>query len=261
MEIAVFYHHLLEAAKQKGGSLEESMMTAKQAGITAVELDRDEIKDPQTLRVSLQKAGLEVSSIYGFYAFEKQEEQEKIKQHVQLAEIMESKKIMVVPGFYSEQDSVVRKRELERMLEGTRRVCELAQAKRIQVTIEDFDDLKSPLHTLAGMQTFIEQIPNLYVTFDTGNFILSHEDELEAFEALKGRIRHVHCKDRRYDLERHICPSSVGKGVIQMQRIIEKLKAIHYQGRLVIEHFGAEDYLEYIVASAKWLQNTKGEEA
>ena len=254
MKISVFYHHIVEAAKQVGCTEEEILKKIKEVGITAVELDRDDTLNPDKLLELLKRNEFSVSSIYGFYDFSETEDLENCKKHIKLAMAMEADKIMIVPGFYSKTDESARKRELEQMIEGTRKLCKMAEANGMRVTIEDFDDEKSPLCSISGMGTFLDEIPSLYVTLDTGNFIISGEDELEAFEKLKNKVIHVHCKDRAYDENGNICPISVGKGFIKMSEVLEELSKMHYDGYLAIEHFGAENYLEFMIESAKWIR-------
>jgi L-ribulose-5-phosphate 3-epimerase len=43
---------------------------------------------------------------------------------------------------------------------------------------------------------FMENVPGLGLTFDTGNFVLRECDVLEAYGLLSEYIVHVHCKDR-----------------------------------------------------------------
>ncbi|MCE3200147.1 sugar phosphate isomerase/epimerase family protein [Paenibacillus sonchi] len=89
----------------------------------------------------------------------------------------------------------------------------------------------------------------------------------EAFEKLKSRIVHVHCKDR--SLEEHpgevpkistngtrLFPSLVGSGCIPVQAILDRLETIGYKNTVAIEHFDAADQLAYMKQSAQWLQAT-----
>ena len=103
------------------------------------------------------------------------------------------------------------------------------------------------------MTDFLNEIPSLYVTLDTGNFIIKKEDEFRAYEVLKSRIIHVHCKDRAYDKDGSMCASPVGEGFIKMVDILYGLQRTGYDGKLTIEHFGAENYLEFMLKSANWI--------
>lgn len=72
----------------------------------------------------------------------------------------------------------------------------------ITVVIEDFDDRNSPIACVSGMKWFAEQVPGLCFTFDTGNFIIHGEDIFAAWEELKDKVVHVHCKDRKISAEK-----------------------------------------------------------
>lgn len=72
----------------------------------------------------------------------------------------------------------------------------------IPVVIEDFDDRNSPIACVSGMKWFAEQVPGLCFTFDTGNFIIHGEDVFAAWEELKDKVVHVHCKDRKISAEK-----------------------------------------------------------
>ena len=72
----------------------------------------------------------------------------------------------------------------------------------IAVVIEDFDDRNSPIASVSGMKWFAEQVPGLCFTFDTGNFIIHGEDIFAAWEELKDKVVHVHCKDRKISAEK-----------------------------------------------------------
>ncbi len=257
MKLSVFYHHVLEAAKQENCTVDAVLSKIREFGITAVEVDRDAVAEPEELSKVLMRHEFTVSSMYGFYDFAQGCDPEKCRRHIALARAVGAGKIMVVPGFYTKPEAAERETELKRMLEGTAYLTRLAGESGIRTTIEDFDDRTSPLHTISGVRKFLREIPALGMTFDTGNFILSGEDELEALDLLQDRIVHVHCKDRAYDDNRNICPSPVGYGFLKMKEMIERLKVSHYDGFLAIEHFDAPNYLDFIQKSADWLNRNK----
>ena len=49
----------------------------------------------------------------------------------------------------------------------------------ITVSMEDFDGLEAPYCTIAGLDEFLRDVPGLACSFDTGNFIMYQENELE----------------------------------------------------------------------------------
>lgn len=139
-----------------------------------------------------------------------------------------------------------------------------AKSKSIQITIEDFDASNSVILDSEMMRWFGENVTHLTYTFDTGNFIYSGEDELVAFEQLKDKIVYVHAKDRgakmipQADVTvttswQQLYTVATGQGIIKISEVIERLKALDYQGYVTIEHFGADDYLQTMLDSVDWL--------
>ena len=269
MKLAVFYHHIVEAAAQKACEVKEILQKLRAFGITAVEVDLADILAAEAagkvFDAELREASIGISSIYGFYEFGKKIDEAAWKRHVELAKQLGSERIMIIPGFYSSTEETIQAKEREQMLAAMTQLCRYAASHGIVPTIEDFDDCMSPIATAEQMCWFLERIPELKVAFDTGNFMYSEEEELAAFEQLKTKIVHVHCKDRalvqavpgeeekQTIAGRCMYPAAVGSGVIAMEQIVKQLKQSGYEGFYTIEHFGAADQLEYMRASAEWL--------
>lgn len=215
MEIAVFYHHLREAAREQQLTEEESLAWARSLGIRFVELDGSEFPDDreaERLAGLLRAADLGVSSIYMTYDWQARPEDLKQLRQIRLGQIFGARHIMPIPGFYTEEQTAQEERtdgqqglpdrqlELQNMIRGMESLCAEAEKAGIDVTMEDFDNARSPIRNMDGMDAFLEAVPALSVTLDTGNFRYSAEDALAAFhhfeEKFPGRVRHVHCKDR-----------------------------------------------------------------
>ena len=112
---------------------------------------------------------------------------------------------------------------------------------------------------LAGKSVQVKEIirkvgsPYVKSTFDTGNFLLVHEEPMHAFEQLKEEIVHVHFKDFRVKPESdnangfrstegiELIGVIPGDGQVNLEYIVDGLKDIHYQGWLSIEYEGFED--------------------
>lgn len=116
-------------------------------------------------------------------------------------------------------------------------LCECTEKHGISVLVEDFDSKKIPCGNCGDMLFFGEKVSKLKYTFDTGNFAYFGEDALECFEKLKGRIGHVHLKDRNPDMS----VTETGKGSIPIEEIVGKLKESGYNGTISVEMFGASD--------------------
>lgn len=271
-KLSIFYHHMAEAAKQTNSTVEEIMRIAKGAGIEYTELDYWELAESDEIPNRLKKAGLKISCIYGSFPFGKTATAEDGLKFVRRAAELGSEKIMIIPGFWDEVPDRAAgsleagltdemRAEREKMLDIMQQMSTLAVELGMIPTIEDYDDAHSPIATAEGMLWFLDRIPELRVAFDTGNFLYSEENVLDAFEPMKDKIVHMHCKDRsliaRSGMEekltvegRALYPSIVGEGCIPMKHIIEMLEARGYDGNYAIEHFGTSDQLGYMLRSA-----------
>lgn len=265
MKISVFYQHITEASQQTGRPAQDILHELSSYGIGYVEADLDDILRDGSFIPRVKNAGMQISSIYGFYDFANSSGRGRTELHIEKALDAGCKKIMIIPGFYPSEDSDIKEAERERMLDGMKELCALAEKNGIVPMIEDFDDAKSPIADAEGMLWFLERIPSLRVAFDTGNFMYSARSETEAFMLLRDKIVHVHCKDRCLDEKQHceykltvdekkLYPSAVGFGCVKMAEIVDALENDGFDGIYTIEHFGADDQTEYIKSSAKWLK-------
>ena len=288
IRLSVFFDHILQAEEQTGKHIPELLAEAKKAGISAVEINCTYLLEhPATLEM-LETAGLQVSRIYEFYALERGRETEKARRHIEIARKTKAGKILIVPGFFSVEteefvncvpdrekvwDYLSHSEKAQRMADGLREIVEMAGSRNIAdtpitVVIEDFDDRNSPIACVSGMQWFAEQVPGLCFTFDTGNFIIHGEDIFAAWEELKDKVVHVHCKDRKIssdkplqtqknatpDIKECYLPAAVGEGCIPIKELVYKMKEYGYRGYLAIEHFDAAEQEAYMQKSAANLQ-------
>lgn len=288
IRLSVFFDHILQAEEQTGKHIPELLAEVKKAGISAVEINSTYLLEHLATLEMLETAGLQVSCIYEFYALERGRETEKARRHIEIARKTKAGKILIVPGFFSVEteefvncvpdrekvwDYLSHSEKAQRMADGLREIVEMAGSRNIAdtpitVVIEDFDDRNSPIACVSGMQWFAEQVPGLCFTFDTGNFIIHGEDIFAAWEELKDKVVHVHCKDRKIssdkplqtqknatpDIKECYLPAAVGEGCIPIKELVYKMKEYGYRGYLAIEHFDAADQEAYMQKSAANLQ-------
>lgn len=263
MKLSVFYDHILQAAKQTGKELSFLLQEVKSAGIDAVEINMTYLNEHEETYDLLRKAQLDVSCVYEFYEMDSKDETKRAQCHVDTAKKAGTGKILVVPGFFKEEtkDYVACIHDYEktaaflnhnekalRMAKGMADIVDMAKKQGIQIVIEDFDNIDSPIACVNGMKWFMEKIPELWITFDIGNFIIHKEDIFMAWEALKERVIHVHCKDRGAE------SVAVGDGYIPMKEILNRIAASGYEGYFAIEHFDAADQEKCMLRSAEFLK-------
>ena len=264
MKISVFYDHILNASKQTGKSMEYVLAEVTGAGVQAVELDLHNFEDSTDHLKLLAEAGIKAACVNAHYSMDRSFDAVQAEAHIDAALQSGTNTILVVPGYLSEEEGAALGKIIHdkastfsfldacpaavRIADGLARIVGMAEAKGITVTIEDFDNTSSPLSGLNGMLWFLEKIPRLMCTFDTGNFVTHGEDLFIAWEALKDRVVHVHCKDRGEGVV------SFGGGQLPCAEILRKMKVDGYEGFGAIEHYGAVDHLSCILKSAAFMK-------
>ena len=264
MRISVFYDHIRQAHEQTAIPVSQLLCQAVDLGITGIELNYSQAVSSDALEL-ITAAGLSVSCLWEFYDMPSADETAHIDRHVRLAKELGSK-MLVVPGFLDDAQSrsmaplvhhfealadfLGQTEAAVRMRDGLRYASEEGRVKGVAVTIEDFDDRKSAIPNINGLRWYLENVPELALTFDMGNFITFGEDVLSAYDQLHARIVHVHCKER--DSEGNSV--TAGSGVIPQARILERLRLSGYDGVLAIEHFDVADQRESMQRSARFLR-------
>ena len=248
MKIAAFYENIAEGIERSGESLEEALSSLKKEGMDLLYLSPDSWKrDRKRLGPLLERLDIGIEGMHGFCDFPGSPETERWRELVDLAAEAGAGNLLIVPGFLSTGNSV---RDLESMLQGLRKTVAYGRQRGMPILMEDYDGLLAPYNSMAGLQYFLDQVDGLECAFDTGNFVMYHEDELAAFDLFAGKIRTVHLKDRVQeapcqggyantcaDLKpAYTCP--VGQGTIRMDTMLRKLEGIGYPGNVVIELYG-----------------------
>ncbi len=291
IKLSVFYEHLREASEQTGKSFEEILREARRAGITGVEMEFSTlVKRPELNRI-IKDAGMEISCFYQFFDFGNHYAagMHTGRKMIDTAKSMGVPKVMIIPGFLSEEQAKLLNRastsfeetaaymgavaEVLAMRDAIAELTEYAKDRGIAVTLEDFDNFTSPIARMNPIKWFLEQVPGLQHTLDMGNYAFSNESIAEAYDLFKEQIGHVHCKDRGEEAEedeaiwealglpygeelfhrRGIRPVPVGDGYLPIAELVGKLKEQGYEGYLAIEHFGAPDQLGFMQKSAEYL--------
>lgn len=267
MKIAAFYENIMDGLQASGGELEGTLASLKAEGMELLYLSPDSWKrDRDFLGPMLKKLEIGIEGMHGFCDFPGDPDSMRWQEVVDLAAEAGANNLLIVPGFLSTGNSV---RDLENMFRGMRKTVAYGHRKGLPVLMEDYDGLLAPYNSIAGLNLFMEEVDGLECAFDTGNFVMFHEDELEAFDRFAGKIRTVHLKDRVDELPcpggyantcadlkgAYTCP--VGQGRIRMDTILKKLIAMNYTGNLVIELYGyaPQAAIQGFRDSLRWLHS------
>lgn len=279
-KITVFYDHILGAARQRGCTTAEIAAEITACGISGVEMDYYTLKESgDGLADELSRLGLPINSCYCFFDWANKPEDDSYMTVLNDLKRLGIGNLLVVPGFIDKElvnlssennaTSDILSSALSQaraaMLPNMIHLLEEAGKMGISVMLEDFDDITAPYSTISQVKWFLDRLPSLGFAFDTGNFLYSEEDVLDAYEKLHKRITYVHCKDRSFTPvegeeskptvgNRQMYSSAVGKGVIPMMAIVDRLQSDSYDGPMAIEHFGSPDQLGDMKTSASFLK-------
>ncbi len=266
-KLNIFLEHIFEGAEQQDISAEKMLLYAREAGYEGLECELWRLSDSSETKKLFDSCGLSVSSVYSFFDFGHEElavSKEKIFSHLDTAAYFDAHTVLAVAGFIRPEDNFDTARG--KMAETLSFMCEAAEKYGITVTLEDFDDSAAPFSDSDGLLWFMENVPKLRFTFDTGNFAYCLENAGDAYLKLRKYISHVHLKDRSHDSSRKnaqgnngkpdlsgsiMYPCEVGEGYIGIERLVKKLLSDGYSGSFSAEHFGAADQLLYMRRSAE----------
>lgn len=266
--IATFYDHIRDIAREEDLSLTEAMQAAKALGVEALEISQNNLigREDEVGR-ELSYAGLGISSIPAYFDFGRdQNVRAQSADVLEAAKYLGAQKLLVIPGFCESGDPPeLRERAVESMIDCINRLADDAAGYGVSLVMEDFDSDRAVFATAAQVRRFVDSCPGLSCCFDTGNFRYSAEDELEAYEALKHKIGHVHLKDRSFTPKygpygptaadgKVLYPCPVGSGELAITELISLLERDGYTGMYTLEHYGARPMLPCLEQSVKWVK-------
>jgi len=268
VKIAAFYENIVDGACASHISLHEAMAELKKQGMELLYISIFSLREKENQIVSLLKdLELGLEGIYGFYDFAHFPEDDSWKEIIDSAKRLGASNVLIVPGMIPKEEQNRKDILIHNMKTAMTRAVHYGQELEIAVSMEDFDGMEAPYCTITGLDGFLKDIPGLTCSFDTGNFIMYQEDELEAFRLFRDKICTVHLKDRRKEAKytddrAKICAdgslsyaAETGKGYIQIKEILDLLKEQNYPGNVIVElyDYSPKHMLEGISESISWV--------
>lgn len=280
MKVTCFLENIFQGAESVGIAPDKALMELKASGLDLIYAGGWILKNgmQDVLKAMMDAAGVGLEGMFWFYDFGNHPEDTSYRALIDATAELGGTNVLLVPGMTSvskEQKAGVmaaeeknRKHLLENMVIVLRNAVAYGATKGVAVSMEDFDGMEAPYCTAKGLQYFMEAVPGLQCSFDTGNFIMYHEDELSAFELFRDRLCTVHLKDRAKvaqfpDDQFKICADgskvytpAVGSGYIRMAEILEQLKLQQYSGNVIVELFdhSPSHMLDSLKQSVQWVK-------
>lgn len=263
MQVSASMYSLHQTVVKEKWSIIDFIHYAKEANLDGVELldfywqDRGNIAEELAeVKAALKETGLPVSAydvsndfVKASYADRKTEVHQVIR-GIQVAQALGTDIVRVFCGDLTEGITFD---DAQTWIVDSLKECAIhAEQAKVYLAIENHGLLAGKSEQVMEVIQAVDS-PYVKATFDTGNFLLVHEDPLEAFNRLKDDIVHVHFKDFREKQagESHPAFRSTegvemigtipGDGIVDLQVIVHGLQANDYAGWLSIEFEGYEE--------------------
>ena len=259
--LSVFYHYVLDVAKQCGIGVEESLGRVRAMGYEGLAFDIVFLTDRPAQRRLYQAAGLAVTSVYAdvdFVHWQPERCWRAANDLLDCCAFFGARTALVLPGVFKDGDDQVA--GLRKIYAGLETVCRLGADAGIDVTVENFGFAGSPNGPIAGCRDMLANVEGLKFTLDTGNFACFGEDPFTAYADLKDSIAYVHLKERPRGPDGRIVIDNapVGDGALELDRLIRTLVADGYAGAFAVEQFGLADQLAALRRSADFCRRALG---
>jgi len=169
---------------------------------------------------------------------------EEIKKGMEIALVLGTDKIMLpIKG----KNEFTREESRRNVIEGLKEAIKEGKRYNITITVEHFPDITGPFLVSDDINFAIKEIPELRVTFDSGNVILGGEKPEDAFINNQRYIIHSHFKDwiisedgRSGTDGKKYKPALVGEGIIDYKKLVKIMKEYGYDGYINLEYEGYE---------------------
>lgn len=184
-----------------------------------------------------------------------------VKGYVDQMEKLNIPILMTAPSVNPARSDDDFKKMKELMIESFFQIADYAKGSGITVAIENQSSLTRADSKTEDLVSILKAVPDLHFIFDTGNFFCIGEDAKEAYEHLKDKCVHVHCKDWKIDpfgkFVRENIPrfdgAILGEGNIPLKELIALMKKTGYLGNLVLEINSPNITLDMLDKSADFL--------
>lgn len=167
---------------------------------------------------------------------------ETIRKTLETAAILGTDKIMVpIPPKNGLSAAESRRNNIK----GLGEAVDIARSYDIALTIEHMHGKESPFVTSTDINEAIAAVPDLKVTFDSGNCLTGGEPSAEAFRMSKDAIVHVHFKDWVVSSDcsglsgadgRYYIPALIGEGIVDHESVLRAMLLNDYKGYIDIEY-------------------------
>lgn len=235
-KISIFCDHIETVARQEGISFAEAATRIKALGYAGADIrvfqGEDRIK-------TLDSLGFQHACAITDIDYSKGEQKELEDKTIAFMKEKGFDRLLLVTGLMPQGFSGAdRAAARQRIAAFAARVA----AEGFDIMVEDYDNNRSLCYNTERIDSLFAVSKDLGLVFDSGNFLFAGEDAMECLEHFKGRIRHVHLKDRTSPANMACVPA--GEGCIPIRDIIGILTSSGYDGWFTVEQYGSRHMLD-----------------
>lgn len=169
-----------------------------------------------------------------------------VRKGIEDAVVLGTDKVMAVtPG----KAGIAREKTRRNFVRGLQQALPWAQAAGITLTVENFPGADSPFVIAADFKAALRDLPELKLTFDSGNVFTGGEDPAESFRQCAKQVVHAHFKDwdvvtdggRMRGLDGRSYQSAlIGEGAMAPlhARVLDAMREARYSGYIDMEYEG-----------------------
>ena len=178
IELGAFYSQIEKGISEKGLTLDEALIEARNHSIKWVDVNADYFYtvSPKEFSDRLKKHGMGISSVHGLTVCdvssnEKIEESVvNMKKQMEFAKEAGSTFFMIVPQSAPTYTEEKREEFTHALRYIFKEVAEYGKQIGIQATVENFSLVSLPYTSFDDIEWLMENIPELMYTYDSGNF-------------------------------------------------------------------------------------------
>ncbi|MBR1496202.1 MAG: sugar phosphate isomerase/epimerase [Oscillospiraceae bacterium] len=267
MRLAAFYENIMEGADAEGRDMKSAVRELMDYGLERLYISYWTLRHRGgELAEVLADTGIGVEGLHGHFELGAAPSEPGPEMMIREAKRLGAENVLIVPGMIPPEQPAEREMRLENMRSALRRAVRYGEEQKIAVTMEDFDGLDAPYNSVDGLADFLNSVPGLGCSFDTGNFVMYHEDALAALPRFREKLCNIHLKDR--SLFPHegdslgkivsdgtkVYAAAVGTGCIPIREILQLLYSWRFGGTVIVELYGYEPrrMLDGLRRSLQW---------
>jgi len=271
-KIAVSTYSYIALTRTGAMTLADVVRKTKELGFDGIEFadnvpfEGDPMEGARKMHDLCTEVGLEIVNytvgadlLNGFAGGKPEDEIERIKRQVDIAEILGTKGIRHDATWGPSKEAREGYRGfddfLPQLADGCRTVTEYAAAKGIKTMVENHGYFAQDSDRMEKLVNAVAH-PNFGILCDMGNFMCADEDPLLAVTRVAPYTVHVHAKDFHYKPHHATNPGAaffptragnylrgaiVGHGKVPVQQCLRVFKNAGYEGYVSIEFEGIED--------------------